>query len=92
MVPLALPLGDGVEDDGGEVGHQVRRLPAQGRQVPHPRAPCAALVGSRFRSGRQARGARSPSPCFSSSDAAGAKPNLLSRERSSSSSSAGDFG
>lgn len=33
---LALPLGDGVEDDGGEVGHQVRRLPAQRRQVPHP--------------------------------------------------------
>jgi len=30
-----LALGDGVEDDGGEVGHEVRRLAAQGRQVPH---------------------------------------------------------
>lgn len=29
--------GDGVEDDGGEVGHEVRRLAAQRRQVPHPR-------------------------------------------------------
>lgn len=32
-----LALGDGVEDDSGEVGHEVRRLAAQGRQVPHPR-------------------------------------------------------
>jgi hypothetical protein len=31
----SLALGDGVEDDGGEVGHEVRRLAAQGRQVPH---------------------------------------------------------
>jgi hypothetical protein len=30
-----LALGDGVEDDGGEVGHKVRRLTAQRRQVPH---------------------------------------------------------
>jgi hypothetical protein len=36
VVSLALALGDGVEDDGGEVGHQVRRLPAQRRQIPHP--------------------------------------------------------
>lgn len=32
-----LALGDWVEDDGGEVGHEVRRLAAQRRrQVPHP--------------------------------------------------------
>jgi hypothetical protein len=30
-----LTLGDGVEDDGGEVGHKVRGLTAQRRQVPH---------------------------------------------------------
>lgn len=46
-VALALPLGDGVEDDGGEVGHQVRRLPAQRRQVPHPRL-CSALRDRRY--------------------------------------------
>lgn len=45
----ALPLvaGDGVEDDGGEVGDEVRRLAAQRRQVPHPSAtrarPCGAV-------------------------------------------------
>lgn len=32
---LALALGDRVEEDGGEVGHQVRRLPAQRWQIPH---------------------------------------------------------
>jgi hypothetical protein len=49
-----LALGDGVEDDGGEVGHEVRRLAAQGRQVPHrsslltgprPRAPRLLNLG-----------------------------------------------
>ena len=35
----ALALGNGVEDDGGEVGHEVRRLAAQGRQVPHRPSP-----------------------------------------------------
>lgn len=35
VVVLPLPLGDRVEDDGGEVGHQVRRLAAQRREVPH---------------------------------------------------------
>lgn len=35
VVTLVLPLGDRVEDNGGEVGHKVRRLPAQRRQVPH---------------------------------------------------------
>lgn len=34
-----LALRDGVEDDGGEVGHEVRRLAAKGRQVPHRPAP-----------------------------------------------------
>jgi hypothetical protein len=35
VVVLALALENRVEDDGGEVGHQVRCLPALWREVPH---------------------------------------------------------
>lgn len=79
MVWLALALGDGVQDDSGEVGHQVGRLPAQRRQIPHPglrpRRPRAGE--KRLRSGSR-QGVRShalaPPP---------AAAGVESRERSS---------
>jgi len=78
VVSLALALGDGVEDDGGEVGHQVRRLPAQRRQIPHPglspRRPRAGEKSLRSGESESDHHARAPPPA-----AAGVEK---SRERS----------
>jgi hypothetical protein len=52
-VVLALALENRVEDDGGEVGHQVRRLPASRREVPHP---CSRLAHVLELGGRRKEG------------------------------------
>jgi hypothetical protein len=54
-----LALGDGVEDDGGEVGDEVRRLAAQRRQVPHPPPIPGARTPLNSGAARRAAGVRS---------------------------------